>query len=182
MLVLSKFGRSDVAYRLLLQEDYPSWLYMVRMGATTIWERWNSIQPDGTIHEPSMNSFNHYAFGCVGEWMFRYVAGIDELEPGFKRILVRPIPDGLDFVRASYNSVRGRIAIEWQKKGDKFYLKVTIPANTTALVYIPTKDVSSVTESGKPAAQSEGVRFIGTENNFAVYEVGSGQYEFVSVI
>jgi len=182
MLVLSKFGRSDVAYRLLLQEDYPSWLYMVRMGATTIWERWNSIQPDGTIHEPSMNSFNHYAFGCVGEWMFRYVAGIDELEPGFKRILVRPIPDGLDFVRASYNSVRGRIAIEWQKKGDKFHLKVTIPANTTALVYIPTKDVSSVTESGKPAAQSEGVRFIGTENNFAVYEVGSGQYEFLSAI
>ncbi|MCS7185761.1 MAG: family 78 glycoside hydrolase catalytic domain [Armatimonadota bacterium] len=182
MLALSKFGRSDVAYRLLLQEDYPSWLYMVRMGATTIWERWNSIQPDGTIHEPSMNSFNHYAFGCVGEWMFRYVAGIDELEPGFRKILIRPIPDGLEFVRASYNSVRGRIAVEWQKEGDKFQLKVTVPANTTALVCVPTKDASTVTESGKPATQSEGVRFVGVDGNFAVYEVGSGQYEFVSAM
>jgi alpha-L-rhamnosidase len=180
MLVLSNFGRSDVAYRLLLQETYPSWLYMVRMGATTIWERWNSIQPDGRIHEPDMNSFNHYAFGCVGEWLFGVVAGIAELEPGFRRILIRPHPDGLDFVRASYESVRGRIGLEWRKEGDRFHLLVTIPANTTALVYVPTKNADAVTESGKPATQSEGVKFLRAENGWAIYEVTSGRYHFVS--
>jgi hypothetical protein len=180
MLALSQCGRSDVAYRLLLQETYPSWLYMVRMGATTIWERWNSILPDGSIHEPGMNSFNHYAFGCVGEWLFRFVAGIDELEPGFKRVLIRPVPDGLDFVQADYHSVRGRIAVGWRKDGSKFRMQVTIPANTTALVYVPTKDVTTVTESGQPAARSVGVRFVRMENGFAVYEVDSGRYDFVS--
>ena len=180
MLVLSNFGRSDVAYRLLLQETYPSWLYMVRMGATTIWERWNSIQPDGSIHEPGMNSFNHYAFGCVGEWLFRFVAGIEELEPGFKRIRIKPHLDGLDFVRASYRSVQGLIAVEWQKGGNRLHLNVTVPANTTALVYVPTKDAESVSEGGKPAAQSEGVRFVGTENGYAVFEVTSGTYRFTA--
>jgi alpha-L-rhamnosidase len=180
MSVLSKFGRTDVAYRLLLQETYPSWLYTVRMGATTIWERWNSILPDGRIHEPGMNSFNHYAFGCVGEWLFGVVAGIAELEPGFRRILIRPHPDGLDFVRASYESVRGRIGVEWRKEGDRFHLLVTIPANTTALVYVPTKNADAVTESGKPATQSEGVKFLRAENGWAIYEVTSGRYHFVS--
>ena len=180
MSVLSKFGRTDVAYRLLLQETYPSWLYTVRMGATTIWERWNSILPDGRIHEPDMNSFNHYAFGCVGEWLFGVVAGIAELESGFRRILIRPNPDGLEFVRASYESVRGRIGVEWRKEGDRFHLLVTIPANTTALVYVPTKNANAVTESGKPATQSEGVKFLRAENGWAIYEVTSGRYHFVS--
>ncbi len=180
MSALSKFGRTDVAYRLLLQDTYPSWLYTVRMGATTIWERWNSILPDGKIHEPGMNSFNHYAFGCVGEWLFGVVAGITELEPGFRRILIHPHPDGLDFVRASYNSVRGRIAVGWQKEGNRFHLLVTIPANTTALVYVPAKDANAVKESDKPAAQSEGVKFLRMESGWAVYEVASGSYHFVS--
>jgi len=180
MSVLSKFGRTDVAYRLLLQETYPSWLYMVRMGATTIWERWNSILPDGRIHEPGMNSFNHYAFGCVGEWLFGVVAGIAELEPGFRRILIRPHPDGLDFVRTSYESVQGRISVEWRKEGNRFHLLVTIPANTKALVYVPTKNADAVTESDKPATQSEGVKFLKAENGWAIYEVTSGRYHFVS--
>ncbi len=177
---LTKIGRTDVAYRLLLQETYPSWLYMVRMGATTIWERWNSILPDGRIHEPSMNSFNHYAFGCVGEWLFGIVAGIQELEPGFKRIRIRPIADGFSFVRARYHSVRGLIAVEWRKENGRFHLQVQVPANTTALVFVPTKDPSKVTESGQLASQSEGVRFLGTQDGFAVYEVGSGRYYFVT--
>jgi alpha-L-rhamnosidase len=150
------------------------------MGATTIWERWNSIQPDGSIHEPGMNSFNHYAFGCVGEWLFRFVAGIEELEPGFKRIRIKPHLDGLDFVKASYRSVRGLIAVEWRKDGEQLHLNVTIPANTTALVYVPAKNAESVNESGKPAAQSEGVRFVGMENGYAVFEVVSGTYRFTA--
>lgn len=180
MSALSKFGRTDIAYRLLLQETYPSWLYMVKMGATTIWERWNSILPNGQIHEPGMNSFNHYAFGCVGEWLFRVVAGIEELEPGFKRFIIRPHSDGLDFVRASYRSVRGLITVEWRKEGDKFNLSVTVPANTVALICVPAKDPATVTESGKPADQSEGVKFLRVEGGFAVCEVGSGSYQFTS--
>ncbi|MFA0753907.1 MAG: hypothetical protein IMHGJWDQ_001686 [Candidatus Fervidibacter sp.] len=179
-LALTKIGRADVAYRLLLQETYPSWLYMVRMGATTIWERWNSIQPDGSIHEPGMNSFNHYAFGCVGEWLFRMVAGIEELEPGFRRIQIRPISDGLNFVRARYSSVRGQIAVEWRKEGNRFHLQVFIPANTTALIFVPATAPEKVTESGKPAAQAEGVKFVGMQDGFAVYEVASGRYHFAS--
>ncbi|MGQ9462412.1 MAG: family 78 glycoside hydrolase catalytic domain [Candidatus Fervidibacter sp.] len=180
MSSLSKFGRTDVAYRLLLQETHPSWLYMVKMGATTIWERWNSILPNGQIHEPGMNSFNHYALGCVGEWLFRVVAGIEELEPGFKRFVVRPHPDGLDFVRASYRSVRGLITVEWRKEENKFNLSVTVPANTVALVCVPAKDAATVTESGKPTDQSKGVKFLRMEDDFAVYEVGSGSYQFTS--
>lgn len=181
MLALSECRRDDVAYKLLLQDTYPSWLFMVKMGATTIWERWNSIQPDGSIHEPGMNSFNHYAFGSVGEWMFRKLAGIDLLENGFKKILIRPsISDGLDFVRASYNSICGRIAVEWRKEGNMLRLSVNVPVNVTALVYVPIGDPTKVTEGGKPASKSEGVKFVQTEDGISVFEVGSGNYEFAA--
>jgi Bacterial alpha-L-rhamnosidase. len=116
----------------------------------------------------------------VGEWLFRFVAGIEELEPGFKRIRIKPHLDGLDFVKASYRSVRGLIAVEWRKEGEQLHLNVTIPANTTALVYVPAKNAESVNESGKPAAQSEGVRFVGMENGYAVFEVVSGTYRFTA--
>ncbi|MCS7254221.1 MAG: family 78 glycoside hydrolase catalytic domain [Armatimonadota bacterium] len=181
MLALSECDRSDVAYRLLLQDTYPSWLFMVKMGATTIWERWNSIQPDGSIHEPGMNSFNHYAFGSVGEWMFRVLAGIDTLENSFKRTLIKPsVSDGLDFVRASYNSIRGRIDVEWRKEGNNLRLKITIPVNVVAIVRVPTSDASKVMESGMPAADSPGVKFVRAEDGIAVFEIGSGVYEFVT--
>ena len=128
-----------------------------------------------------MNSFNHYAFGSVGRWMFGVVAGIDTEGPGYKRIIIRPEPGGgFSYAKASYESIHGKIISDWQIEGRKFTLNVTIPANTTATVYVPARDPESVTESGKPAAGSEGVGFLRMEADKAVYDIGSGDYVFVS--
>lgn len=147
MFALSENGRADVAYTLLLNETYPSWGYTIRKGATTIWERWN-----GDTGDPSMNSYNHYAFGSVVEWLYREVAGIDTdpSSPGFERIVIRPRPDArLRHARAEYDSVRGKIVSEWTfDAAGAFALNVTIPANTTATVILPngtTKVVGSGT-------------------------------------
>ncbi|MEM2929832.1 MAG: family 78 glycoside hydrolase catalytic domain, partial [Thermoproteota archaeon] len=180
MLALTKHSRTDVAYRLLLQETYPSWLYPVRLGATTIWERWNSMTEEG-LHEPGMNSFNHYAFGSVGEWLFSTVAGISAEDAGFKRILIKPHPlRELGHVHASYESINGTISVDWRVSDEAFYLKLTVPANVSALVYIPATDPSKVREEGKPAEKAECVRFIGMREGCAVYQVLSGSYSFVA--
>ena len=183
MLALTKFGRADVAYRLLFQESFPSWLYMIRMGATTMWERWDGYTEERGFQTPDMNSFNHYAFGCVGEWLFEAVAGIEPQEPGFRRVIIRPRLEGdMRFVRASYNSIRGRIGVEWNVEGDKLHLSVVIPANITAEVYVPTEDPATVTESGKPVDQADGVKLLRSEENLAVYEVESGSYRFTAML
>ncbi|MEM2945060.1 MAG: family 78 glycoside hydrolase catalytic domain [Thermoproteota archaeon] len=178
MQALTKFGRIDVAYRLLLQETFPSWLYPVRLGATTIWERWNSMTEEG-IHEPGMNSFNHYAFGSVGEWLFSTVGGISAEDVGFKNIVIKPKPSReLEHAYASYDSIHGRVTVDWRFSRETFHLKLVIPTNTSALVYIPTTKPENVTESGKPAEKSEGVELIGVEEGCVVYRVQSGNYSF----
>jgi alpha-L-rhamnosidase len=187
--VLTRFGRSDAAYRLLLQESYPSWGYTVRNGATTIWERWDGIRPaadrrqaSDQFQDPGMNSFNHYAFGCVGEWLFAAVAGIDTdpRQVGFQQIVVRPRPgNGLTWARASYDSIRGRIASSWKQEGDQLAVDVTLPANTTALIYLPASSADAVTEGGRPARSASGLRFVRMEDSAAVFEAGSGEYRFV---
>ncbi|MEM3465137.1 MAG: family 78 glycoside hydrolase catalytic domain [Thermoproteota archaeon] len=179
MQALTKFNRTDIAYKLLLQETYPSWLYSVRLGATTIWERWNSMTEEG-IHEPGMNSFNHYAFGSVGEWLFSTVAGIDNGGVGFKQIIVKPHPlRELGHVHAKYESINGTVSVDWQFSGEAFHLQLTVPANTSALVYVPTTDPQKVREGGKPVEEVEGVRFIGMKEGYAMYLVSSGSYSFV---
>ncbi|PWG80819.1 family 78 glycoside hydrolase catalytic domain [Pararcticibacter amylolyticus] len=138
--VLSRFGYSDVAYRLLLQKTYPGWLYPVTKGATTIWERWDGIRPDGSLQNPEMNSFNHYAYGAIGDWMYRVMAGIDNApgEIGYKKIRIRPHPGGgLTWCKASYDSVQGKISVSWKIKGDQFLLDVEIPEGCTAEVFLP---------------------------------------------
>jgi alpha-L-rhamnosidase len=156
--VLSKFGHNDAAYTLLLQESYPSWLYPVKMGATTIWERWNGIKPDSTFETPSMNSFNHYAYGAIGDWLYRVVAGIDTdpLKPGYAAIRIRP------------------------KEGEKLSLDVTIPHNTTARVYVPATNENKVTESGTAVSGRKEFKTVGMENGYLVLELGSGSYRFQS--
>ncbi|MGB9717303.1 MAG: family 78 glycoside hydrolase catalytic domain [Thermoproteota archaeon] len=178
MRALTKYGRTDVAYRLLLQETYPSWLYPVKLGATTIWERWNSMTEEG-IHEPGMNSFNHYAFGSVGEWLFSTVAGIDAEDAGFKRIIIKPNPwRELGHVHASYESIRGTISVEWWFSSEAFHLQLILPANTSALVYVPATEPGRVRENGKPVEKSEGVELIGMKKGCVVYRVLSGCYSF----
>jgi alpha-L-rhamnosidase len=177
--VLTEAGYGDVAHRLLNQDTVPSWLYMVKNGATTIWERWDSILPDGSLNDPGLNSLNHYGFGSVGDWMYRRIGAIAPGGPGYEHVLVKPDPGGdLTEAKAKYQSIRGEIEVEWEAERDRFKLAVTIPANATATVSVPTADPASVTESGTPARQAEGVRLVGAEDGYAVYEVGSGKYAF----
>jgi alpha-L-rhamnosidase len=178
--VLTEAGYPDVAYRLLENETYPSWGYTIKNGATTIWERWDGWTEENGFQSPNMNSFNHYSLGSVGEWLYRYVAGIDAASPGFGHILIRPLPGGsLTHAGASHDSVRGRIESRWELSDGRLRLGVKIPANTTATVHVPTADVGGVTEGDGPAAEAEGVMFVRGEDGAAVFEVGSGEYEFV---
>ncbi len=182
--VLSRFGYTDLAYELLNQESYPSWLYPVKKGATTIWERWDGIKPDGSFQDAGMNSFNHYAYGAIGDWMYRVVAGIDTAAdaPGYKHILIRPQPGGgLTHVRASLRTLYGEIVSAWQLTDADFRLQVTVPPNTRATVRIPASDLAQVTEGGQPLAAAAGIRSAQVTEGAVVVEVGAGRYEFVSV-
>ncbi|MBW7988430.1 MAG: Bacterial alpha-L-rhamnosidase [Planctomycetes bacterium] len=178
---LAETGHLDIAYRLLNNDTFPSWGYSIKNGATTIWERWDGWTEEKGFQTPGMNSFNHYAFGSIGRWLFGSVAGIDTDGPGYKRIIIQPRPGGgLDYAKASYKSINGTIVSGWKIKGDKFTLNVTIPANTTATVYVPAGDIESVTEGGKPVAKAGSVSLLRMENDSAVFAVGSGHYRFVS--
>ncbi|MGN1142179.1 MAG: family 78 glycoside hydrolase catalytic domain [Oliverpabstia sp.] len=138
---LSENGMHDLAGTIFLKEDYPSWLYAVKKGATTIWERWNSIMPDGSFDESGMNSLNHYAYGSIGDWMYEKLAGINPLKPGYKEILIQPrFIKGITEVEASFDSVYGEIRSAWRCKDGKIIVNITIPANTTAHVILPEKD------------------------------------------
>jgi alpha-L-rhamnosidase len=139
-LALSENGRDDLAGRLLLNEDYPSWLYAVKRGATTIWERWNGILPNGDFNDVTMNSFNHYAYGSIGEWIYRKLVGIDCLEPGYKKILISPTRiEGIDWVDGHIDSPYGVIGCSTRYEGNRYTLEVTIPANTEAVVKMANK-------------------------------------------
>jgi alpha-L-rhamnosidase len=135
MDVLCANGRSDVAYRLLYQNKCPSWMYEIDRGATTLWESWRAIMPDGTV---TSVSYNHYCFGCVDDWIYRWIVGLNAVEPGYQRISIQPHPDcGLNRVHYSYDSACGRIGICWEKQEEAFSLRLSIPANVTAEVILP---------------------------------------------
>jgi alpha-L-rhamnosidase len=174
-------GRDDDAYKLLLTKSSPSWLYPVSVGATTIWERW--VAWDGKTPQGGMNSLNHYAFGAVGEYLFRMIGGISEETPGYQCIRIEPvIREGLTWAATSYNSVLGKISTAGTVNGSLLDLDVTIPANTTATVVVPANNATTVTESGKPTGKAEGVKFLRIETDKAVYAVESGNYHFQSML
>ena len=155
MHVLTLNGMHDVAETLLLNEDYPSWLYEVKMGATTIWERWNAIQPDGTLFEPSMSSFNHYAYGSVGDWLYRRGAGIDCLEAGYKKISIAPHPvRALGNVSASYLTPYGEVSVVYEYREGKILYQIKVPVNTAAEIILPDGQKYSV-GSGKYCYESK---------------------------
>lgn len=136
---LTDAGAVEDACRLLLQTECPSWLYAVTMGATTIWERWDSMLPDGTLNPGEMTSFNHYALGAVAAWMHRTIAGLAPAEPGYRRLLIRPRPGGgLTHAHATLDTPYGRAEAGWERTGDHLKLVVVVPPNTTATVYLPT--------------------------------------------
>lgn len=181
MTTLTRFGQTDVAYHLFHNETFPSWGFSIQHGATSIWERWDGWTPEKGFQDPGMNSFAHYSFGAVAEWMFKTIAGIDTDGPGYKRILIRPRPGGrLRWAEARYDSIRGPIATAWERDGDTLKLDVSIPANTTATVYLPARDAAQVTEGGRAAPQAEGVRLVGMQDDNVVLEIGSGRYRFAA--
>ncbi|WP_369753954.1 family 78 glycoside hydrolase catalytic domain [Flavobacterium sp. WC2409] len=168
--VLTRFGRNDVAYKLLLQDTYPSWLYPIKAhGATTIWERWDSMKPDGTFQDPSMTSFNHYAYGAVGDWMYRTITGIDTKEAegaGYKSIIIKPeIGGDLTFAKASLETNYGLVSSSWNIEGNKFMLDVEVPANTNATIEFPTNKMETIKENK-------------TVINAKSITVGSGKYHY----
>ncbi|WP_295654005.1 alpha-L-rhamnosidase [uncultured Mucilaginibacter sp.] len=181
--VLSRFGRTDVAYRLLLQDTYPSWLYPVKMGATTIWERWDGIRPDGSLETPTMNSYNHYAYGAIGDWMYRVAAGLDTYEDGtgYKHIRVMPhIGGSLTNVSAQLQTYYGMASSAWSIADGKLQLKVSIPPNTKANIFIPAGDAATVMEGSQKLSDDKDIHILKTENGYVEVEVGSGNYVFIA--
>jgi len=181
---LSDYGYLDEAYTLLNRTEYPSWLYPVTKGATTIWERWDGQKPDGSFQDVGMNSFNHYAYGAIGEWMYRVVAGIeiDEASPGYKHILIQPRPGGgLTQASASVESMYGLVASGWEIADGKMTVKIEVPANTTATVRLPKAKLEDVSEGGKPLAGRGDISKAQQADDGIVLEVGSGKYVFESV-
>ena len=135
---LSQNGYTREAYELLLKDDFPSWLYQVKMGATTIWEHWDGMKPDGTMWNPGMNSFNHYAYGAIGEWMYRVSAGIecDEENPGYKHSIIAPHIGAFEYVNASYESIYGKIVSNWKLENNRVILHIEVPCNTTCTIFL----------------------------------------------
>jgi hypothetical protein len=173
---LAQGGRSDVIYDMINQDDRPGYGYQLKRGATSLTEAW-----DANHHA----SHNHFMLGHIVEWFYKDLVGIDTdpAAPGFKRIIIRPNPVGdLTWAEATYRSVRGPISVRWDRDDERFKLHVTIPANTTATVYLPArdKDAAAVTEGGAAAAESPGVRFVGREADRAVFAIESGSYTFQS--
>jgi alpha-L-rhamnosidase len=151
------------------------------MGATTIWERWDGIKPDSTFEVPSMNSFNHYSYGAIGDWMYRVMVGIDTYEDGtgYKHIKIQPhIGGGFTNASASLQTYYGTLSNTWKIDGGKTIMDVEIPANATATVYIPSSDAASVTESGIALSTVKDIAVKGTENGYVLVQVGSGKYHF----
>ncbi|MDR1722308.1 MAG: glycoside hydrolase family 78 protein [Tannerella sp.] len=181
MRELTDGGRPDVAWRLATNRDYPSWGYMVENGATTIWELWN-----GNTAGPSMNSHNHVMIlGDLLVWLYEYLGAIRAVEPGFKHVEMKPLLlPKLEYVTATHRSPYGMYRSAWKKLPEScFQWEITVPANSSATVYVPARDKSAVVESGgKLFAKTKDVRFVGMNNGFAVFEVGSGNYKIKSII
>ncbi|MDB5117315.1 MAG: alpha-L-rhamnosidase [Mucilaginibacter sp.] len=179
--ILTRFGYDDIAYTLLLQDTYPSWLYPVKKGATTIWERWDGIKADGDLQSPSMNSFNHYSYGAIGDWMYRVMAGIntDQKETGYKKMIIAPHPGGnLTMVNANLETPYGHVNSEWTINNDVMNMTVTVPANATAEVILPKAAQAEVTEGNKPIKDVDAISNIKKEGADMKMNVGSGTYHF----
>lgn len=182
---LSENGQDAIAYRLLQQQSYPSWLYSVVNGATTIWERLNSYTVEnGFGGNNSMNSFNHYSFGAVAAWMYNYSLGIqrDPDHPGFKHFVLQPTPDPdgvMTWAKGHYDSMYGRIESSWKQSGKQTTYQFTVPANTTATLRLPATSARQVKESSKKLKKASGIRLLGQEGDRLLLELQSGSYEFV---
>src|ERR1700744_3188840 len=165
-----------------MNESYPSWLYPVKKGATTIWERLDGIKPDGTFEDPGMNSFNHYAYGAIGDWMYHVIAGIntDETSPGFGKIIISPHPGGkLKFAKGELETQYGKIKSAWSVDDGKITVDITVPPNTSAQIILPLVNSDVLEENGaniNPDTDITNIKPVGDDEQL---NVGSGSYHFV---
>jgi len=181
--VLSRFGRTDVAYTLLLQDEYPSWLYPIRNGATTMWERWNSWTREKGFGEVGMNSFNHYAYGAIGEWLYAKVGGLDVDPdcPGYRHLIVAPEPGGgLTWARAELDTPYGRAASHWRMENDRFELDLTVPPNACATITLPVLAGADLTESARGVAGAEGIHDVVAGPSGTQLGATAGTYRFAA--
>jgi len=183
MQELVHWGYPDMAYDLIESHRFPSWLYQIDQGATTIWERWDGYVKGRGFQDPGMNSFNHYAIGSVGEWMYSNILGIQRKsgQAGYQHFVIRPQIGGtLTWSNGAYRSMWGDIVSAWKLHAGLLNLHVEVPANTSAIVYVPTRDRNTIKEGDVIAERSTGVKFVRMEREAAVYEVLSGTYDFAS--
>ncbi|CAN5236969.1 hypothetical protein BH09ACT1_BH09ACT1_26510 [soil metagenome] len=178
---LTAIGQQDVAYRLLTTDTFPSWGYEVASGATTMWERWDSLKPDGSFGAVEMNSFNHYAYGAVGDWMYRNIGGITPTSAGYRTFDIAPSPGGgLTRATGTLDSGYGTIVSDWTTAGAGFTLDATVPVGTTATVKLPGEESSAITEGGDSLDRVDGITVVSATDGTVVLTVGSGHYVFSS--
>ena len=176
--VLEKLNRTDLMYEILFKESYPSWFYSINQGATTMWERWNSYSHEDGFGNAGMNSFNHYAYGAIGQWMYERIAGISPLEPGYKKIRIAPLPGGpLTSAKGEYDSPYGKIISDWKIENGTFFLDVVIPPNTSAQIILPSGDIDKLVINEEKTEQSEVVTLYEIMDDKITIEVKSGQYQ-----
>jgi alpha-L-rhamnosidase len=178
---LSENGHHDIACRLLESRRFPSWLYSIDQGATTIWERWDGYVSGRGFQNPGMNSFNHVAIGAVGEWMIRNMIGLNLVEeyPGYSNFTINPRPGGsLMWAKGSYHSIAGNISVSWKMDTGCFRLDVVVPVNTSADIYLPSGDIRKITESGKPVRKLREFELTGSTSTKTILRIGSGNYSF----
>lgn len=190
--VLTKFGYHDLAYTLLMQTTYPSWLYPVTQGATTIWERWDGQKPNGDFQNAGMNSFNHYAYGAIGDWMYKTLGGINSSkkvnEVGYKNIILKPYVynnhiskkenEKITWIKTDLNTYYGKISSHWKNNENELYMDITIPVNTLAELHIPSNSIDSIIEGNSKLSKSKDVKIIKTTASKVIVSLGSGNYHF----
>jgi alpha-L-rhamnosidase len=183
MLVLAKIGRNDIAYKLLEQTTFPSWGFSIEHGATSIWERWDGWTPEKGFQDPGMNSFAHYSFGAVYQWIVENIGGIRAARPAYDELIISPQPGGnITWANTRYLTPHGPVETKWKLDGNRFALDVTIPCNTRATVILPTSDAASVTEGDKPVTENREVTALPAHNSRVALAIGSGRYQFTSSV
>jgi len=183
MKELVKRGYSEKAFELLETKEFPSWGYSIEQGATSIWERWDGFIKGRGFQGAGMNSFNHYAFGAIGEWMYENILGIqpDPESPGYKHFILKPVPGGsLHWAKGSYNSIRGVIEAGWKLDRNRFEYNFRVPSNTTATVYIPGKNIQHLLPDGDKMANMTEKVDVATVDGYTIFEVQSGTYSVSS--
>jgi len=183
MKELVKRGFSEKAFQLLETSEFPSWGYSIEQGATSIWERWDGYVKGRGMQGAGMNSFNHYAFGAIGEWIYKNILGIqaDKSNPGYTHFILKPLPGGtLTWAEGSYHSISGKIETKWKKQNGKFEYEITIPANTTATVYMPAKSAESILINKEKLTELYKSTEIDYQNAYSIFEAPSGTYSLLS--